>query len=156
MTNDQFQQSAIGDYIIMIDPQIQRVEPMISFLSQKIKLSRSQNRIAKVRMPAIAQDDWIFSKAASTVGRKPKYCSRLTVLTVWVTRALVTICEVPPLVSACFFKCTKAPIPELSTKSIWDKSNMMCFGPSSTYLPSTLRKVGSEKASSKPVNRNNW
>ncbi|MBD2307633.1 hypothetical protein H6G17_19385 [Chroococcidiopsis sp. FACHB-1243] len=56
ITNYQFQRSAIGDYIIMIDPQIQGVEPMISFLYQKIKLSRSQNRIAKVKMPAIAQD----------------------------------------------------------------------------------------------------
>ncbi|NHC35084.1 hypothetical protein [Scytonema millei] len=54
--NNQSQPSAIGDYIIMIDPQIQRVQPMISFLYQKIKLSRSQNRIAKVKMPAIAQD----------------------------------------------------------------------------------------------------
>ncbi len=55
-TNYQFQQPAIRDNIIMIDPQFQGVEPMISFLYQKIKLSRLQNRIAKVRVPAIAQD----------------------------------------------------------------------------------------------------
>ena len=33
---------------------------------------------------------------------------------------------------------------------------MTCFGPSSTHFVSTLRKVGSEKASNKPVRRKSW
>ena len=49
---------------------------------------------------------------------------------------------------------TSAPSPELSTKSIVDKSRMIWVGPSSMYFVRTFRKVGSEKASSSPVRRN--
>lgn len=104
----------------------------------------------------MSQADLTFSKATSTEGCRAKNCSRRTSFTVWVTLGLVTICKVPSVACAFLASCTKAPSPELSTKSIWERSKMICFGPSSTHFVSTLRKVGSEKASNKPVKRKSW
>ena len=102
------------------------------------------------------QDYLMFPKASSTEVCRARNFSNRTSLTVWVTRAFVTICKVPPAVWACLASCTRAPKPELSTKSICERSRIMCFGPSSILLLSTLRNVGSENASNKPVRRNSW
>lgn len=99
-----------------------------------------------------------FSRASSTDFCRERNFSRRTSLTVWVTRAFVTICKVPSAVWACLASCTRAPKPELSIKSICERSKIMFLGTptSSILLPSVLRNVGSEKASNKPVRRNSW
>jgi hypothetical protein len=97
-----------------------------------------------------------FSIAASTLGWRDKNCSRRTSLTVCVTRGLLTTWTLPLSPLAFLTKRTSAPKPELSTKSIVERSKMIWAGPSSMYLLRTLRKVGSEKASKSPVRRKIW
>lgn len=92
----------------------------------------------------------------STEGWSDRNCSRRTSFTVWVTRGFVIICNVPPAVWTFLTSCTKAPRPELSTKSICERSRMKFLGLSSTNFSRTLRKVGSEKASSRPARRKSW
>ncbi len=75
----------------------------------------------------------MFSRAASNDDCKERNFSNRTSLTVWVTRGLLTICKVPSAFSAFFTSCTSAPKPELSTKSILDKSKIMLVGPSSIH-----------------------
>ena len=98
----------------------------------------------------------MFSSATSTEGWRERNFSKRTSLTVCVTRGLVTTCKLPPAVCAFLTSCTKAPKPELSIKSICDKTKTMLLGPSSIQLPITLRNAGSEKASNNPVRRNIW
>jgi len=98
----------------------------------------------------------IRANAASTDVWSDRNCSNLTSLTVWVTRAFVTSWTVPSTPVAFLTSWTSAPSPELSTKSILDRSRIRFLGPSSTHLSITFLKVGSENASSSPVRRNNW